>query len=167
MKNWIAKVKVLEKWSPRSTQHSPVKYQKLILADAEGNRVQAMIYNDNIKKLEDTLQVYNTYLISNATVKFTMQTVKFTAIKYRTVDADFDWQWTIDASMKYATENDQNVVAIFPKLAIENEYQIQLKRREYPSHGVKVLAYNINSIKPALNEDNSKKDQPTNTEKAS
>ncbi|XP_058211755.1 uncharacterized protein LOC131323920 isoform X3 [Rhododendron vialii] len=50
-----------------------------------------MIYNDNIKKLEDTLQVYNTYMISNATVKFT-------AIKYRTVDADFDWQWTIDAS---------------------------------------------------------------------
>ncbi|XP_058211740.1 replication protein A 70 kDa DNA-binding subunit D-like isoform X1 [Rhododendron vialii] len=69
--------------------------------------------------------------------------------------------------MKYAAENDENVVAIFPKLAIENEYQIQLKRRKYPSHGVKVLAYNINSIKPALNEDNSKQNEPTNTGKSS
>ncbi|KAI8541419.1 hypothetical protein RHMOL_Rhmol08G0059300 [Rhododendron molle] len=32
-RNWTAKVKVLEKWSP--SQHSPVKLQKLILADAE------------------------------------------------------------------------------------------------------------------------------------
>ncbi|KAG5528331.1 hypothetical protein RHGRI_029114 [Rhododendron griersonianum] len=32
--------------------------------------------------------------------------------------------------MKYTVENDQNVVAIFPKLAIENEYWIQLKRHE-------------------------------------
>ncbi|KAI8558831.1 hypothetical protein RHMOL_Rhmol04G0127000 [Rhododendron molle] len=34
-KNWTAKVKVLGKWSPRSAQCSPVKYQKLLLADAE------------------------------------------------------------------------------------------------------------------------------------
>ncbi|KAF7144295.1 hypothetical protein RHSIM_Rhsim05G0191900 [Rhododendron simsii] len=65
--------------------------------------------------------------------------------------------------MKYVAENDQNVVAIFPKLAMENEYWIQLKTREYPSHGVKVLAYNINNIKAAFNEDSSKEDQPTTT----
>ncbi|KAF7151818.1 hypothetical protein RHSIM_Rhsim02G0009400 [Rhododendron simsii] len=65
--------------------------------------------------------------------------------------------------MEYAAENDQNVVPIFPKLALENEYWIQLKTREYPSHGVKVLAYNINNIKPAFNEDSSKEDQPTTT----
>ncbi|KAI8525209.1 hypothetical protein RHMOL_Rhmol13G0211700 [Rhododendron molle] len=34
-KNWTAKVKVLGKWSPRSAQCSPVKYQKLLLADAD------------------------------------------------------------------------------------------------------------------------------------
>ncbi|KAI8524582.1 hypothetical protein RHMOL_Rhmol13G0160400 [Rhododendron molle] len=34
-KNWTTKVKVLGKWSPRSAQCSPVKYQKLLLADAE------------------------------------------------------------------------------------------------------------------------------------
>ncbi|KAF7141129.1 hypothetical protein RHSIM_Rhsim06G0109600 [Rhododendron simsii] len=88
-KNWAAKVKYLENWNPRSGQHSPVKYQKLILANEEKNRVQTMIYLDNIKKLEDTLEVYNTYLISIATVKFA-------AVEYRTVD--FEWQWTIDAS---------------------------------------------------------------------
>ncbi|KAG5524234.1 hypothetical protein RHGRI_031040 [Rhododendron griersonianum] len=65
--------------------------------------------------------------------------------------------------MNYAAEKDQNVVAIFPKLAIENEYRIQLKPREYPSHGVKVLAYNINSIKPGFSEQSSKEDQATNT----
>ncbi|KAG5534844.1 hypothetical protein RHGRI_022836 [Rhododendron griersonianum] len=85
-RNWTAKVKVLEKWSP--SQHSPVKLQKLILADAEGSRVQATIIEDDIEKLEDTLQFYNTYLISNAGVKYVSP-------KYR-LDK-FKWQWTINA----------------------------------------------------------------------
>ncbi|KAG5534048.1 hypothetical protein RHGRI_022259 [Rhododendron griersonianum] len=86
-RNWTAEVKVLEKWSP--SQHSPVKFQKLIFADAEGSKVQATIIEDNIEKLEDTLQVYNTYLISNAGVKYVSP-------KYR-LD-NFEWQWTINAS---------------------------------------------------------------------
>ncbi|KAF7120316.1 hypothetical protein RHSIM_Rhsim13G0142800 [Rhododendron simsii] len=48
-----------------------------------------MIYQDNIKKLVDTLEVYNTYRISNTNIKFA-------PVKYRTVD--FEWQWMIDAS---------------------------------------------------------------------
>ncbi|KAG5534845.1 hypothetical protein RHGRI_022836 [Rhododendron griersonianum] len=355
-RNWTAKVKVLEKWSP--SQHSPVKLQKLILADAEGSRVQATIIEDDIEKLEDTLQFYNTYLISNAGVKYVSP-------KYR-LDK-FKWQWTINArtliqtvdeslshenllnlhfvpfeqiehsggqttidilaavarvqppkvlskpgnpiaqeiilinqecianketveqlcdeflakpilrivpnpndkdiicitdvpktlemvekqmywiqgkisivslnqnfwlmacpncrksisardevifdcfncnrkkvlakpSWKFEVlltdasgsmtaimfeENaeeyflvdgkktheiccrDQNVIAVFPKLALENEYRIQLKPREYPSRGVKVLAYNIGSIKPAVTEDKANEDPLTETGKYS
>ncbi|KAG5534846.1 hypothetical protein RHGRI_022837 [Rhododendron griersonianum] len=352
-RNWTAKVKVLEKWSP--SQHSPVKLQKLILADAEGSRVQATIIEDDIEKLEDTLQFYNTYLISNAGVKYVSP-------KYR-LDK-FEWQWTINARtliqtvdeslshenllnldfvpfekfeehsggqttighslstrpgssfvidpdtmaahtlkawcianketveqlcdeflakpilrivpnpndkdiicitdvpktpemvekqmywiqgkisivslnqnfwlmvcpncrksisardevifdcfncnrkkvmakpsvkfevlltdasgsmtatmfeddaeeyflvdgkklMKFAAEKDQNVIAVFPKLALENEYRIQLKPREYPSRGVKVLAYNISGIKPAGTEDKANEDPLTETGKYS
>lgn len=88
-KNWTAKVKVLEKWRPRTAQHSPLKFQKLILADAEGSRVQATIFDENIQKLEGTLEVYNTYLISNAEVKFVPP-------QFRKID--FEWQWQINAS---------------------------------------------------------------------
>ncbi|KAF7136577.1 hypothetical protein RHSIM_Rhsim08G0049800 [Rhododendron simsii] len=69
--------------------------------------------------------------------------------------------------MKFAAEKDQNVIAVFPKLALENEYRIQLKPREYPSRGVKLLAYNIGGIKPAVTEDKANEDPLTETGKYS
>ncbi|KAG5534047.1 hypothetical protein RHGRI_022258 [Rhododendron griersonianum] len=62
---------------------------------------------------------------------------------------------------------DQNVIAVFPKLALENEYRIQLKPREYPSRGVKALTYNISGIKPAVTEDKANEDPLTKTGKSS
>lgn len=52
-------------------------------------------------------------------------------------------------------------------MALENEYRIQLKPREYPSRGVKVLAYNIRGIKPAVTEDKANEDPLTETGKYS
>lgn len=55
----------------------------------QGSKVQATIIEDDIEKLEDTLQFYNTYLISNAIVKYVLP-------KYRL--NNFEWQWTINAN---------------------------------------------------------------------
>ncbi|KAH7840137.1 hypothetical protein Vadar_013131 [Vaccinium darrowii] len=324
-KNWTAKDKVLEKWRPRTAQHSPLKFQKLILADAEGSRVQATIFKENIQTLEGTLEVYHTYLISNAEVKFVppkfhflnldfvpfeqfephlgeqtaidilaavaqVQTPKvlnkpgnpsaqeiitinqecnanneivqqlcdeflakpiirtvpdpkdddiipindlpkipemvesktyWTRAKISIISSDQNFWYMscnscrksisatsetifdcfncntkkvmakprvkfevqlIDGSgsmtatmsenhakeyflvdgntlMKYAAKNAKNVIVVFPKLASQNEYRIQLKPREYPSCSVKALTYNINTIKPTLNE-NKENDNP-------
>ncbi|KAI8529350.1 hypothetical protein RHMOL_Rhmol12G0218400 [Rhododendron molle] len=165
-KNWTAKVKVLEKWSPRSAQHSPVKYQKLILADAEVKRVTYWIQGkisivsldqnfwymscSNCRKaisareetLFDCFQCNGKKVMAKPRVKFevllTDSSGSMTATMFENHAEEY---FSVNGKtiMKYAAENDQNVVVIFPKLAIENEYLIQLKRREYPSHGARFL----------------------------
>ncbi|KAH7834148.1 hypothetical protein Vadar_013148 [Vaccinium darrowii] len=87
-KDWTARVNVLEKWPPGIAKDSPTKLQKLILGDAEGTRVQATIFNDDIERLQDTLHTMKSYYISNAVVKTISP-------QYRMVD--FEWQWSISA----------------------------------------------------------------------
>ncbi|KAL6498660.1 hypothetical protein OROGR_028207 [Orobanche gracilis] len=69
-KNWTAKVSVLNKTEPRtSSQPTCIKFQKLLLADIKGNKVEGMLYRDDIELLKDSLRPHQTYLISNATVR--------------------------------------------------------------------------------------------------
>ncbi|KAL6509801.1 hypothetical protein OROGR_022289 [Orobanche gracilis] len=69
-KNWTAKVSVLNKTEPRtSSQPTCIKFQKLLLADIKGNKVEGMLYRDDIELLRDSLRPHQTYLISNATVR--------------------------------------------------------------------------------------------------
>ncbi|KAL6524258.1 hypothetical protein OROGR_016692 [Orobanche gracilis] len=69
-KNWTAKVSVLNKTEPRtSSQPTCIKFQKLLLADIRGNKVEGMLYRDDIELLKDSLRPHQTYLISNATVR--------------------------------------------------------------------------------------------------
>ncbi|KAL6581097.1 hypothetical protein OROMI_007020 [Orobanche minor] len=70
MKNWTARVCVLNKTGPRiSSQATPIKFQKLLLADEQGNRVEAMLYRSDVDLLKNSLQSDETYLISNALVQ--------------------------------------------------------------------------------------------------
>ncbi|KAL6513967.1 hypothetical protein OROHE_019423 [Orobanche hederae] len=70
MKNWTTRVCVLNKTGPRiSSQATPIKFQKLLLADEQGNKVEAMLYRSDVDLLNNSLQSDETYLISNALVQ--------------------------------------------------------------------------------------------------
>ncbi|KAL6588243.1 hypothetical protein OROMI_001221 [Orobanche minor] len=69
-KNWTAKVSVVNKTEPRiSSQPASIRFQKMLLADTKGNRIEAMLYRGDIDLLKNSLQPHQTYLISNALVR--------------------------------------------------------------------------------------------------
>ncbi|KAL6529908.1 hypothetical protein OROMI_028553 [Orobanche minor] len=70
MRNWSAKVCVLNKTCPRtSSQATPITFQKLLLADEQGNKVEAMLYRTDVDLFKNSLSPNETYLISNAVVR--------------------------------------------------------------------------------------------------
>ncbi|XP_060969068.1 uncharacterized protein LOC133036570 [Cannabis sativa] len=69
--SWKIEMRVLEKSGKRTSKSSPLKYQKLMLADKKGNDVEAVIFGTEIDARENTLEVFHTYYISNAYVKKT------------------------------------------------------------------------------------------------
>ncbi|KAL6550316.1 hypothetical protein OROMI_020804 [Orobanche minor] len=69
-KNWTAKVYVLNKTEPRtSSQPASIRFQKMLFADKKGNKIEGMLYRGDIDLLKNSLQLYQTYLISNALVR--------------------------------------------------------------------------------------------------
>ncbi|KAL6524288.1 hypothetical protein OROGR_016722 [Orobanche gracilis] len=69
-KNWTAKVSIVNKTEPRtSSQPGSIRFQKLLLADNKGNRVEGMVYRGDIELLKNSLRPHQTYLISNAVVR--------------------------------------------------------------------------------------------------
>ncbi|KAG5546078.1 hypothetical protein RHGRI_018302 [Rhododendron griersonianum] len=71
MVNWTVKAMVIERGYPRITSTSQT-YQKIILIDSEGTKMQCTIWNTDIPVLEDALELYHSYLISNAKVDTTV-----------------------------------------------------------------------------------------------
>ncbi|KAG5557452.1 hypothetical protein RHGRI_007630 [Rhododendron griersonianum] len=71
MMNWTVKAMVIERGYPRITSASQT-YQKIILIDSKGTKMQCTIWNTDIPVLEDTLELYHSYLISNAKVDTTV-----------------------------------------------------------------------------------------------
>ncbi|KAL6569116.1 hypothetical protein OROHE_003397 [Orobanche hederae] len=69
-KNWTAKVSVVNKTEPRtSSQPASIRFQKMLLADTKGNRIEAMLYRGDIDLLKNSFQPHQTYLMSNALVR--------------------------------------------------------------------------------------------------
>ncbi|KAL6561352.1 hypothetical protein OROMI_016953 [Orobanche minor] len=69
-KNWTTKVSVVNKTEPlTSSQPASIRFQKMLLADTKGNRIEAMLYRGDIDLLKNSLQPHQTYLISNAIVR--------------------------------------------------------------------------------------------------
>ncbi|KAL6558233.1 hypothetical protein OROMI_018583 [Orobanche minor] len=70
MRKWSAKVCVVNKTCPRtSSQATPIIFQKLLLSDEQGNKVEAMLYRADVDLLKNCLKLNETYLISNAVVR--------------------------------------------------------------------------------------------------
>ncbi|KAG5537195.1 hypothetical protein RHGRI_024583 [Rhododendron griersonianum] len=83
MTNWTVQVMVIERGYPRITS-ADQSYQKIIVVDAEGTKMQCTIWNTDIAVLEDTLQLYHNYAISNARVDMTVP-------DFRIFDSPLQW----------------------------------------------------------------------------
>ncbi|KAK1294421.1 hypothetical protein QJS10_CPA16g00149 [Acorus calamus] len=68
-KNWKIKVQVLEKLPPKKARNSPTEYQTIILADAKGSKIQAKLFNEDIKFFDNHINTNQIYYISDATVQ--------------------------------------------------------------------------------------------------
>ncbi|KAJ7962109.1 Replication protein A subunit [Quillaja saponaria] len=84
-KNWTAKVRVIEKLLPRTSMSSPKKYQRIVLMDKEGTKVQASIFGAEINLLGTTLSNMNYYNIAGAIVS-TIEP------QYCLVSSQFQWK---------------------------------------------------------------------------
>ncbi|KAF7143415.1 hypothetical protein RHSIM_Rhsim05G0088200 [Rhododendron simsii] len=67
-KNFTVHVMITEKGLAKSMSSSSSSYQRLLLQDAQGNKMQSIIYGDNIEILANKLKLYHTYAITNAVV---------------------------------------------------------------------------------------------------
>ncbi|KAL2894003.1 Replication protein A 70 kDa DNA-binding subunit B [Bienertia sinuspersici] len=83
-RSWTARVQVLEKSFPRTPYHASQKYQRLILVDGQGTRVQATIFDRDIDLFANSLNILGHYYISNAMVKPIAE-------KHRIVNLPYQW----------------------------------------------------------------------------
>nr|GMC83984.1 replication protein A 70 kDa DNA-binding subunit B-like [Ipomoea batatas] len=81
---WKCKVIVVHKHTVRESRSSPgKKYKPIIFQDSEGNKVQAMLYDNEIDGLDKRLKLHCTYTISNASVKPAKEFVNLPDPNYR------------------------------------------------------------------------------------
>ncbi|XP_071912497.1 replication protein A 70 kDa DNA-binding subunit B-like isoform X2 [Coffea arabica] len=84
MKNWSCLITVQEKQQITDSKGTPTKKQQCIFYDAEGSKVEAIIFNDDIPKMSPLLRVYKKYKITNAEVKPI-------PAKFQTADITIQW----------------------------------------------------------------------------
>ncbi|KAL6580897.1 hypothetical protein OROMI_006820 [Orobanche minor] len=118
MKKWTARVCVLNKTGLRiSSQATPIKFQKLLLADEQGNKVEAMLYRSDVDLLKNSFQSDETYLISNALVQPVKQGFENPLVNNK-------YQWIIGARiMVLPTEKKEFVsIALTPVFTHYNQF---------------------------------------------
>ncbi|KAM6576725.1 hypothetical protein CsatB_028562 [Cannabis sativa] len=103
--SWKIEMRVLEKSGKRTSKSSPLKYQKLMLADKKGNDVEAVIFGTEIDARENTLEVFHAYYISNAYVKKTAPPFD--------KKQDYKYSWTVNSrtEMKKSKQKTNQVSA--------------------------------------------------------
>ncbi|GFZ11310.1 hypothetical protein Acr_22g0007080 [Actinidia rufa] len=104
-RNWTVKVQVLEKSYPRNSPSSPTRYQRLILGDVKGGRVQASIFSNDIELYEKTLSLFSSYYVSNAIVRPI-------TVTHQVVPHQF--QWIINSRTLVENVNDDEVNNVVP-----------------------------------------------------
>ncbi|KAH0769050.1 hypothetical protein KY290_013031 [Solanum tuberosum] len=71
-RNWICKVQIVEIGRPRESLDKKCTFQNLILEDEQECQIRAVMYTDEIEQYASTLKLFNTYLISTASVKVSL-----------------------------------------------------------------------------------------------
>ncbi|KAM6560144.1 hypothetical protein CsatA_029383 [Cannabis sativa] len=98
---WKIKMTVLQKFPPRTSMSSPVRYQKLYLSDPKGTRVDAVIFAEDIEALEDTLHELHTYHISDARVNRT-------PARYLKNGTNYNFSWTLNSKTQVVEVQDED-----------------------------------------------------------
>ncbi|PON70499.1 Nucleic acid-binding, OB-fold containing protein [Trema orientale] len=101
-RSWTAKVLVDDKTMPRSSPSNAKKYQRLILIDPAGTRIQASIYEPDIEKFENKLTVNRSYYVSNAWVRPIPP-------RYRLVDNEYQWYINKSTLIQPVIEEAENI----------------------------------------------------------
>ncbi|XP_058191895.1 replication protein A 70 kDa DNA-binding subunit D-like [Rhododendron vialii] len=76
-KNYTIQAIIVEKSMPKQSTKGSSQYQRFMLQDKEGTKIQATVFGTNIRILEDTLKLYHTYSISNDVVTATPEQFRF------------------------------------------------------------------------------------------
>ncbi|KAI8551263.1 hypothetical protein RHMOL_Rhmol06G0171900 [Rhododendron molle] len=76
-KNYTVEAIIVEKAMPKKSARTGSEYQRFVLQDIEGTKIQATIFGTNIRTFENTLKLFHTYSITNATVNTTSEEFRF------------------------------------------------------------------------------------------
>ncbi|KAI8572003.1 hypothetical protein RHMOL_Rhmol01G0164900 [Rhododendron molle] len=76
-KNYTIQATIVEKAIPWKSAKSGSQYQRFVLQDIEGTRIQATVFGSNIRIFENTLKLFYTYSITNAGVDTTPEEFRF------------------------------------------------------------------------------------------
>ncbi|XP_071902855.1 replication protein A 70 kDa DNA-binding subunit D-like [Coffea arabica] len=66
---WVIRVMVVEKSLIRHAHYMGRRYQRYVFADDLGDRIQGIVYLNDVQVLDKLLQLYSTYYIGSATVR--------------------------------------------------------------------------------------------------
>ncbi|KAL3509811.1 hypothetical protein ACH5RR_029212 [Cinchona calisaya] len=103
MTNWTAKITIQERMQATPSLKSKTTYQKFILADSQGSRVQAIMFNEAIPIMSLKLQLYKTYLISNAEVRLIPPSFQSDGI-------DMQWVISTETVVEELTDEQNNLL---------------------------------------------------------
>ncbi|GER35303.1 replication protein A 70 kDa DNA-binding subunit [Striga asiatica] len=88
VRGWTALIQVVERGHILVSQKDPtVSYRRFLFVDAEGTKVSAVAYNNNIRPSSTLLLPFKRYYVSGATLKRVDE-------KYRVGDYEFSWTIT-------------------------------------------------------------------------
>ncbi|KAH7867544.1 hypothetical protein Vadar_034691 [Vaccinium darrowii] len=133
-KCYTIEVIVLEKGMQRTTSKMSRSYQRIVLQDVEGNKIQGTIFGEDITTLENTLRVHSTYAISNASVdkvdiqhrivahKFQLIITARTPIEAKQIEGltirTLDFNFTTLIDIQNTLDGDQKIDALFAILNV-------------------------------------------------
>ncbi|KAG5540525.1 hypothetical protein RHGRI_020666 [Rhododendron griersonianum] len=76
-RNYTIEAIVIEKSIPRKSTKGSSQYQRFVLQDIEGTKIQATVFGTDIRVFENTLKLFHVYSITNAAINLTVERFRF------------------------------------------------------------------------------------------
>ncbi|XP_027167891.1 replication protein A 70 kDa DNA-binding subunit B-like [Coffea eugenioides] len=136
MKGWSAHVTVEEKIHVATSKHSPTRYQKVVLADSKGSRVEGIMFNTAVEKMGPKFHVFKKYLISNADVREIEE-------KYQTNGLTIQW---LISTRTVVEELDEQATDLLPSQFTAASFKDLPLYADSKSHAVDIMAVVVDSM---------------------
>ncbi|XP_071903721.1 replication protein A 70 kDa DNA-binding subunit D-like isoform X1 [Coffea arabica] len=106
---WVIRVAVVEKSLIRHAHYMGRKYQRYVFADDLGDRIQGIVYLNDVQVLDEVLQLYSTYYIGSATVRrLTNNRVVLGMVAFELVITQYSFIQLVDPSLRLPIDNIYN-----------------------------------------------------------